>query len=50
MICTKCGVVGADVRPNWKERARKINLGAMAKQRATGRTGRLPTSRLGGGG
>ena len=22
MICTKCGVVGADVRPNWKERAR----------------------------
>jgi hypothetical protein len=22
MVCTKCGMVGADVRPNWKERAR----------------------------
>jgi hypothetical protein len=21
MVCTKCGMVGADVRPNWKERA-----------------------------
>jgi hypothetical protein len=20
MVCTKCGIVGADVRPNWKER------------------------------
>jgi hypothetical protein len=20
MVCTKCGTVGADVRPNWKER------------------------------
>jgi hypothetical protein len=20
MVCTKCGMVGADVRPNWKER------------------------------
>jgi hypothetical protein len=22
MVCTKCGMVGADVRPNWKERGR----------------------------
>jgi hypothetical protein len=22
MVCTKCGMVGADVRPNWKERSR----------------------------
>jgi hypothetical protein len=22
MVCTECGMVGADVRPNWKERAR----------------------------
>ena len=22
MLCTKCGTVGADVRPNWRERAR----------------------------
>jgi hypothetical protein len=20
MVCTKCGTVGADVRPNWRER------------------------------
>jgi hypothetical protein len=22
MVCTKCGTIGADVRPNWQERAR----------------------------
>jgi DNA-directed RNA polymerase subunit RPC12/RpoP len=22
MVCTKCGTVGADVRPNWTERGR----------------------------
>jgi hypothetical protein len=22
MVCTKCGTIGADVRPNWLERAR----------------------------
>ena len=21
MVCTKCGTIGADVRPNWRERA-----------------------------
>ena len=21
MVCTKCGTIGADARPNWKERA-----------------------------
>jgi hypothetical protein len=23
MVCTKCGMVGADVRPNWKEQRRQ---------------------------
>jgi hypothetical protein len=22
MVCTKCGTIGADVRPNWRERGR----------------------------
>ncbi len=22
MVCTKCGTIGADARPNWKEQAR----------------------------
>jgi hypothetical protein len=22
MVCTKCGTIGADVRPNWRERTR----------------------------
>jgi hypothetical protein len=22
MVCTKCGMIGADVGPNWRERAR----------------------------
>jgi hypothetical protein len=22
MVCAKCGTIGADVRPNWQERAR----------------------------
>jgi hypothetical protein len=22
MVCTKCGTIGADVRPNWRERQR----------------------------
>ena len=22
MVCTKCGTIGADVRPNWRERER----------------------------
>jgi hypothetical protein len=23
MVCTKCGTIGADVRPNWLERAKQ---------------------------
>jgi hypothetical protein len=23
MVCTKCGIIGADVRPNWKEREQR---------------------------
>ena len=24
MVCTRCGAIGADVRPNWHERAQTI--------------------------
>jgi hypothetical protein len=23
MVCTKCGTIGADVRPNWLEKAKQ---------------------------
>jgi len=26
LICTRCGIIGADVRPNWKERAAGASL------------------------
>jgi hypothetical protein len=26
MVCTSCGIVGADVRPNWQERSRRASL------------------------
>jgi hypothetical protein len=26
MICTGCGIVGADVRPNWQERSQRETL------------------------
>jgi hypothetical protein len=26
MVCTGCGIVGADVRPNWQERAQRDTL------------------------
>jgi hypothetical protein len=26
MVCTSCGIVGADVRPNWQERAERASL------------------------
>ena len=26
MVCTVCGVVGADARPNWKERGERESL------------------------
>jgi hypothetical protein len=26
MVCTKCGNIGADVRPNWKERPQRESL------------------------
>jgi hypothetical protein len=30
MVCTRCGIVGADARPNWKEQApRKTLTGAQ---------------------
>jgi hypothetical protein len=26
MVCTCCGIVGADVRPNWQERSQRETL------------------------
>jgi hypothetical protein len=26
MVCTRCGIVGADVRPNWRERPQSESL------------------------
>lgn len=26
MVCTKCGIIGADVRPNWRERPERKTL------------------------
>jgi hypothetical protein len=26
MVCTSCGIVGADARPNWKERSQRESL------------------------
>jgi hypothetical protein len=28
MVCTGCGIVGADARPNWQERSREGTAGA----------------------
>jgi hypothetical protein len=25
MVCTKCGIIGADARPNWLERSEQID-------------------------
>jgi hypothetical protein len=47
MVCTKCGMVGADVRPNWKERNTSVRealtgancatvFGANGRRRAVG--------------
>jgi len=26
MVCTRCGIVGADARPNWKEPSARLSL------------------------
>jgi hypothetical protein len=26
MVCTSCGIIGADARPNWKERPERESL------------------------
>jgi hypothetical protein len=26
MVCTRCGIIGADARPNWKEQAERPSL------------------------
>jgi hypothetical protein len=26
MVCTRCGIIGADARPNWKEQAQRSSL------------------------
>jgi hypothetical protein len=29
MVCTRCGMVGADARPNWREQPKRASLGAQ---------------------
>jgi hypothetical protein len=31
-VCTKCGIIGADVRPNWQERAERESLTAKSPE------------------
>jgi hypothetical protein len=26
MVCTRCGIIGADARPNWKEKIERESL------------------------
>jgi hypothetical protein len=26
MVCTRCGIIGADARPNWREQQRRPSL------------------------
>jgi hypothetical protein len=26
MVCTRCGIIGADARPNWREQAERPSL------------------------
>jgi hypothetical protein len=26
MVCTSCGIIGADARPNWREQAERPSL------------------------
>jgi hypothetical protein len=26
MVCTRCGIIGADARPNWQEQAQRPSL------------------------
>ena len=26
MVCTRCGIIGADVRPNWREQPQRESL------------------------
>ena len=32
MVCTGCGIIGADVRPNWSERAPRKSITGMQWQ------------------
>jgi hypothetical protein len=29
MVCTRCGIIGADARPNWKEQPPRETLTGM---------------------
>jgi hypothetical protein len=33
MVCTGCGIIGADVRPNWQERPARESITGMQWQR-----------------
>jgi hypothetical protein len=48
MICSSCGIVGADVRPNWIERREQESLtGVQWQQDASGGTSPSQSTRLG---
>jgi hypothetical protein len=32
MVCTRCGIVGADARPNWRERPERECLTGMQRR------------------
>jgi hypothetical protein len=35
MVCTGCGIVGADARPNWTDVAAESNRGAVERLKGT---------------
>jgi hypothetical protein len=34
MVCTRCGIIGADARPNWKDRDERPSLTGAQWQRS----------------
>jgi hypothetical protein len=39
IVCTKCGIVGADARPNWREQPARETLAHYAAQNRIGERG-----------
>jgi hypothetical protein len=34
MVCTRCGIIGADARPNWREQSERASLNWRIGDRA----------------